>query len=260
MRIRITTEPGAPPEAPPIDAHAVTCRYGDDVAVEAVDLRVGTGEFVALVGPNGSGKSTLARALLGLRRCDGEVRLFGRRPRDACRAGLVAFVPQRSHLAPVLPATVTEVVTSGRLPARGWWHRPGPPDAAAVAHAIEAVALTPMAHRPVTELSGGQQQRVLIARALAADPALLVLDEPIAGVDAASQRQFRDALVHLVQAHGTAVLLISHELGAVASDLDRVVVLKHRVVFDGPPRDLVARGVHLGVHAEDLPAWLEGLG
>lgn len=246
--------------APPVDVHAVTCRYGGDVAVENVDLRVGAGEFVALVGPNGSGKSTLARALLGLRPFEGDVRLFGRPPRDACRAGLVAFVPQRSHLAPVLPATVTEVVAGGRLGARRWWRRPGPADAAAVTHALEAVALAEVARRPVTELSGGQQQRVLIARALVADPALLVLDEPVAGVDAASQRHFRDALVHLVQAHGTAVLLISHELGAVASDLARVVVLKRRVVFDGPPRDLVARGVHLGVHAEDLPAWLEGLG
>ncbi len=246
--------------APAVEATAVTCRFGADVVVDAVDLRIAPSEFVALVGPNGSGKSTLARALLGLRPCDGTVRLFGRSPAAARRDGLVAFVPQRGRAAPVVPATVAEVVAAGRLGARRWWRRFHPADVAAVDHALEAVALTDLARRPVAELSGGQQQRVLIARALVSDPALLVLDEPVAGVDATSQRRFRDALVHLTRHHGTAVLLISHELSAVASELDRVVVLRHRVVFDGPPGGLTERGVHLGVHPEDLPVWLEGLG
>jgi zinc transport system ATP-binding protein len=122
------------------------------------------------------------------------------------------------------------------------------------------VALRDLRRRPLRELSGGQQQRVLIAKALVGDPDLLVLDEPIAGVDVGSQQLFRDSLVHLVDAHGTTVLLVSHELGAVADDLDRVIVLKRSVVFDGKPADLVARGVSLGVHHDDLPLWLEGLG
>jgi ABC-type Mn2+/Zn2+ transport system ATPase subunit len=99
----------------------------------------------------------------------------------------------------------------------------------------------------------------MIAKALSSDPELLVLDEPVAGVDAESQRQFRDSVVHLIEQHNGAVLLVSHELGAVADDLDRVVVLKQRVVFDGTPAELRSRGVSLGVHAEDLPLWLEGL-
>jgi len=111
----------------------------------------------------------------------------------------------------------------------------------------------------VVELSGGQQQRVLIAKALASEPELLILDEPIAGVDAQAQRLFRDSLVHLLRDHGAAVLLVSHELGAVAEDLDRVVVLRRRVLFDGKPGDLAATGVSLGVHRDDLPRWLEEL-
>ena len=128
-----------------------------------------------------------------------------------------------------------------------------------MAHAIDSVGLSALARRPVRELSGGQQQRVLIARALASDPELLVLDEPVAGVDAESQRLFRDSLVHLVREHAAAVLLVSHELGAVADDLDRIMVMKRTLVFDGPPADLVAGGVSLGVHRDDLPLWLEGI-
>ena len=110
------------------------------------------------------------------------------------------------------------------------------------------------------ELSGGEQQRAFIAKAFAGQPELLVLDEPVAGVDAVSQRLFRDALVHLRLDHGAAVLLVSHELGAVAEDLDRVIVLRHgRVFFDGPPAELAAAGVSLGVHRDDLPLWLEEL-
>jgi zinc transport system ATP-binding protein len=128
-----------------------------------------------------------------------------------------------------------------------------------VAEAVDAVGLSELRRRRVAELSGGQQQRVLIARALASGPDLLLLDEPVAGVDAESQRRFRDVLVGLVRDRGASVLLVSHELGAVGEDLDRVVVLKRKILFDGPPADLRASGVSLGVHREDLPLWLEGL-
>ena len=117
-----------------------------------------------------------------------------------------------------------------------------------------------MADRPIGELSGGQQQRAFIARAFASEPDLLVLDEPIAGVDAESQRRFRDSLTHLIGDHGAGVLLVSHELSAVADEVDRVIVLKRRVLFDGPPDELMREGVSLGIHREDLPLWLEGLG
>jgi ABC-type Mn2+/Zn2+ transport system ATPase subunit len=105
----------------------------------------------------------------------------------------------------------------------------------------------------------GQQQRAFIARAFACDPRLLVLDEPIAGVDRGSQARFRDSLVHLIEEHGAGVLLVSHELSAVAETIDRVVVLKRTVVFDGSPAELAERGVSLGIHPDDLPLWLEGL-
>jgi zinc transport system ATP-binding protein len=243
-----------------IEARGLTFSYASNVVVEDVDLSVGRGEFVALVGPNGSGKSTLLRLLLGaLRPALGRVRLLGRSPSDVVHRWRIGYVPQRPTLAPDLPATAREIVTAGRLARRGWWRPLRDPDLRAVEHAMESVGLDQLADQPITRLSGGQQQRVFIARAFACEPELLILDEPIAGVDAESQRRFRDSLVHLIREHGAGVLLVSHELSAVSDVIDRVVVLKRRVVFDGSPARLVQEGVSLGVHREDLPLWLEGL-
>jgi zinc transport system ATP-binding protein len=234
--------------------------YGGPPVIEGVSFTVAAGEFVALVGPNGAGKSTLLRILLGLLAPGaGAVRLFGEDPRRLDQRWRLGYVPQRPALAKELPATVEEVVTAGRLARTGWRRRLRAADRAAVDHALEEVALSDLRRRRVVELSGGQQQRAFIAKALAAEPQLLVADEPVAGVDAESQRRFRESLTHLVKEHDAAVLLVSHELGAVADDLDRVVVLKNKVLFDGPPADLAATGVSLGVHAEDLPLWLETL-
>ncbi len=251
---------GPPAATPALEAHGVSFSYWSEPAVVDVSLRVAPGEFCALVGPNGSGKSTLVRILLGLLRPDaGVVRCLGVEPGQHAERWRVGYVPQRQALAPALPATVAEVVATGGIARRGWWRAPKAADHDAVAHALDAVALAPLARRPVGSLSGGEQQRVLIAKALVSEPALLVLDEPVAGVDAPSQRAFRDSIVHEVREHGAAVLLVTHELGAVAADLDHVLVMKRSIVFDGGPAELAARGVSLGVHAEDLPLWLEGL-
>jgi len=248
------------PTTPVLEAEHVSFSYGDEPAVDDVTLRVAPREFCALSGPNGSGKSTLLRLLLGLLRPSaGSVRCFGVDPRHVEERSRIGYVPQRHTLQPELPATVAEVVAAGRLARQGWWRRRRAVDRAAIEHAIESVALADLSRRPVRELSGGQQQRVLIAKALASEPELLVLDEPIAGVDAESQALFRDSLLHLIREHSAAVLLVSHELGAVADELDRVVVMKRSIVFDGTPAELVERGVSLGVHTEDLPLWLERL-
>ncbi len=256
MRIMLNSE--AAPVV--LAADDVSFAYGTEVVLDRVGLEVRAGEFAALAGPNGSGKSTLLRILLGLLAPQtGSVEVFGVAPSELRDRWRVGYVPQRPRIAPDLPATVEEVVATGRLAKQGWWRRRSRTDRAAVDHALEAVALTDHRRKRLHELSGGQQQRALIARALAADPALLVLDEPIAGVDVESQQLFRDSLVHLVTEHSAAVLLVSHELGAVADDLDHVIVLKRRVMFDGAPGDLAATGVSLGVHRDDLPLWLEQL-
>jgi zinc transport system ATP-binding protein len=243
-----------------VQAEGVSFSYGETPVLDGIDLAIRPGEFVALVGPNGSGKSTLLKILLGLLKpVAGRVSIFGQSPEHFKDRWRLGYVPQRPELGSTIPATVQEVVAAGRLPRRGWWRRMGPADREATRHAIESVALERFHARPLNELSGGQQQRAFIARAFASEPDLLVLDEPIAGIDHESQERFRDSLVHLVEEHGSGVLLVSHELSAVAPDLNRVIVLKQRVTFDGPPSELMASGVSLGVHREDLPLWLEGL-
>jgi len=242
-----------------LEARGVTFGYGRTPVLDDVTLSLRAGEFVALVGPNGSGKSTLLKVLLGsLSPWSGSVRLLGESPGHVDRAR-VGYVPQRPTLESEVPATVEEIVLAGRLSRRGWWRPLRREDREFVRHALESVGLDELRRTPLNELSGGQQQRAFIARAFATEPDLLLLDEPIAGVDAESQRRFRDSLAHLIAEHGAGVLLVSHELSAVAPDLDRVIVLKQRVIFDGPPAELAASGVSLGVHREDLPLWLEGL-
>jgi len=188
------------------------------------------------------------------------VRVFGEDPRHLHDRWRLGYVPQRPALAREVPASVEEVVAAGRLSRSGWRGRMGAADRIAIDHALEAVALLDLRHRPVSELSGGQQQRSFIAKALASEPELLILDEPVAGVDAESQKRFADSLTHLVDEHGAGVLLVSHEVGAVAHALDRVVVLKRKILFDGPVSELAGTGVRPGVERVDLPLWLEGLG
>jgi zinc transport system ATP-binding protein len=241
-------------------AEGLSFAYNGQPVVRDVGLEVRRGEFVALVGPNGSGKTTLLRLLLGSLAPDaGTVALFGRPPSRLRERWRIGYVPQRTPIASEAPATVEEIVAAGRLSRSGWWRPRTTADRDVVHHALESVGLAGLARRPINELSGGQQQRAFIARAFASEPELLVLDEPIAGVDAESQRRFRDSLTHLIREHRAGVLLVSHELTAVADEVDRIVVLKGTVLFDGPPSRLMRGGVSLGVHREDLPLWLEAL-
>jgi zinc transport system ATP-binding protein len=243
---------------PVLEARDVSFAYDREVVLDGVTFAINEGEFVALAGANGAGKSTLLRIVLGLLPpSTGDIRLLGEPPADVSQRWRIGYVPQRPMVSDLLPATVFEVVACGLLSKRGWFRRLTDPDRAAVDTALATVELVGQATRRFAELSGGQQQRVLIAKAIVSDPELLILDEPIAGVDAASQVAFRDTLVSRIE-HGRAVLLVSHELSAVAAALDRVLLLSHgRIGFDGPPSELESAGVSLGVHGHDLPAWLE---
>jgi zinc transport system ATP-binding protein len=216
--------------------------------VRRVDLRVRSGEFVTLLGANGSGKSTLVRAIVGLLPvASGSVELFGT-PRQHFRDWRrVGYVPQRSTAQSGVPATVAEVVTTGRLSRHRFLGWPTRADRVAVGEALEIVRLADRGRDSVAQLSGGQQQRVMIARALVARPELLVLDEPTAGVDQASQTVLAEVFADLV-ARGTTILLVAHELGPLTPLVDRSVVLRDgRVVFEGEAAQAVL-DLGLGEH------------
>ncbi|MFF6912755.1 ATP-binding cassette domain-containing protein [Streptomyces sp. NPDC012466] len=226
---------------PVVSLRGVRADLGSRPVLRGIDLTVRRGEVVALLGANGSGKSTAVRSIIGqVQTGAGEIRLFGTdrgRFRDWHRVG---YVPQRTTAAGGVPATVTEVVSSGRL-SRARFGVLRKADHTAVRRALDLVGMADRAKDSVDALSGGQHQRVLIARALASEPELLIMDEPMAGVDLASQEVLAHTLTEQVS-QGTTVLLVLHELGPLEPLIDRAVVLRDGcVVHDGPPPKAVGQ-------------------
>jgi zinc transport system ATP-binding protein len=203
-----------------------------------IDLAVESGEFVAIAGPNGGGKTTMLRLALGLERpTRGRVLLFGEPAHTFRDRAQIGYLAQRTRIGVHAPATVREVVEAGRAPLRPLG-RLRKDDHDAVDEAIERVGMTELARRPLTRLSGGQQQRAFIAKALAARPKLLVLDEPTTGVDVEAQEALAALLDRLHNELGVTILYVSHEFGAVEHFVQRLVLVRERIVFDGPPSQL----------------------
>ncbi|WP_436848029.1 metal ABC transporter ATP-binding protein [Streptomyces collinus] len=220
---------------PVIAMRKVTAELGSRPVLRGIDLTVRAGEVVALLGANGSGKSTAVRTLTGqVPAGSGTIELFGTPRRSFRDWARVGYVPQRTSAAGGVPATVAEIVASGRL-ARTRFRLFRGADREAVHRALDMVGMADRAKDPVTALSGGQHQRVLIARALVSEPELLIMDEPMAGVDLASQEVLAATLREQV-AQGTTVLVVLHELGPLEPLIDRAVVLRDGcVLHDGPP-------------------------
>jgi zinc transport system ATP-binding protein len=204
-----------------------------------VELAVPQGQFVAIAGPNGGGKTTLVRIALGLLEpTAGEALLFGEPAARFSRRATLGYLAQRSRLGTEAPATVREVVAAGRLASGGLLGPLRRRERAIVAEAIERVGLGALADRPLATLSGGQQQRAFIAKALAGEPALLVLDEPTAGVDVDAQEALAALLDRLHHELRVTILYVSHEFGAVERFVERLVLVRGGILFDGPPREL----------------------
>lgn len=248
--------------SPVIAVDRGTVGYDDRPVLRNASLQISAGEAVAVLGANGSGKSTLIRAVLGLVPLQsGAIRLFDTPLGRFRQWQRIGYVPQRTGAGSGVPATVAEVVASGRLARRGLLRPPGAADRAAVAEALQGVGLADRARDPVARLSGGQQQRTLIARALAGRPELLVLDEPTAGVDADSQAAFADALHRFLLAGGT-VVLVAHELGPLRPLIDRAVVVHDgTIAHDGPVPEPAGHHAdpdhdHVHPHGPNEPAGL----
>jgi anchored repeat-type ABC transporter ATP-binding subunit len=220
-----------------LDIDCVSVRYGGDAVLQEVSLRVAHGAQVAVVGPNGAGKSTLFKALVGLLPLrSGRILVHGRPA--GVRTDPVAYVPQREEVDWHFPVTVADVVMMGRYGRIGWLRRPGPADRQAVAAALDLMDLTDLARRPIGDLSGGQQQRVFLARALAQEPHVLLLDEPFTGVDVAGRQKTLDVLTAL-RDRDVTVLVSTHDLELAATRFEHVVLLNRRVIAQGPPAQVL---------------------
>lgn len=216
----------------PLALRGMTVSYGEKPALFSLDATFPAGRMSAIVGPNGAGKSTLLKAALGLiPRVSGEVRVFGR-PVAAAR-DRIAYVPQRSSVDWDFPATAINVVMMGLYGRLGLWRRMTGRHRAEALACLDRVGMADFAGRQIGQLSGGQQQRVFLARALAQKADLYLLDEPFAGVDAATERAIIDVLSDL-RNEGRSVIAVHHDLSTVADYFDHVLLLNMRRVAEGP--------------------------
>lgn len=240
---------------PVVQAQRLNVHYGAHHVLEDIDLNVEKGEFVGLVGPNGGGKTTLLRCVLGLVPASGgQVRVFGGAPDSRSARRRLAYVPQHAvHVDTRFPATAFETAMMGRIGQRGVFRRLRAKDQELVLEAMEEVGVAHLANEQVGTLSGGQRQRVFLAQALAAQPELLILDEPTTGVDPSARESFYRVLDHLNHDHDMTVVLVSHDTHALVLTAHRLVAVNKRIVYDGPPEDFHETGGPEGAYAINVP-------
>ena len=215
-------------DVPAVEWSGVGYRYAgaESAALEDVTLRVLAGERLGILGPNGGGKSTLLKLTLGLLASQvGTVRVLGRSPTEARRAGLIGYVPQRPESELAMPMSVREMVTLGWSWKLAPWRRVPGEVKDRVERLLGLVGAAEFGDRAIGKLSGGQLQRVLIARALVAEPRILVLDEPMVGIDAPGQQKFAELLARVHRELGLTILIVSHDLRAIAAGTDQVACL-----------------------------------
>lgn len=222
-------------EAPILDVSGVTVRYDGRAILEDVSFRLTAGERVAVVGPNGAGKSTLFRVIAGvLHPTAGEVKVAGHGPGGHI---CIAYVPQRSQVDWTFPVTVAEVVMMGRIGKLGLLRHPGRKDWEYVRQCLEVVGMADLAGRQIGELSGGQQQRMFIARALAQEAELMLMDEPLTGLDMPAQEDIFRILNELRHRQVT-VMMATHDLNLATERFDRVILLNKRLLGIGQPEEV----------------------
>lgn len=218
----------------------VTYRNGH-TALHDASFEIPRGTITALVGVNGAGKSTLFKAIMGfVPAAKGEIRLLGKSVKDALRENLIAYVPQSEEVDWAFPVLVEDVVMMGRYGHMGFLRLPSAKDRAAVDEALRRVNMQEFRHRQIGELSGGQRKRVFLARSLAQDGQVILLDEPFTGVDVKTEDQIV-ALLRELRDEGRVMLVSTHNLGSVPEFCDRTVLVKGTVLAHGPTEDIFTR-------------------
>lgn len=239
---------GAPSADVVLDVRDLTVTYPQGAALEAITFSVKAGERVAIIGPNGAGKSTLVKVILGLLQPQSGTITLGDDPRQ------VGYVPQHESVDWTFPVTVRDVVMMGRVRRIGWLRWPGRADWAVVDAALERVAMADLGRRQIGELSGGQRRRAFIARALAQEARLLLLDEPFSGVDASAQAGLMDTLDDLNR-DGLTIILTTHDLSLAFSRFNRVMALNQRVIAFGQPQAVFQPAVLARLYGGRVATW-----
>ena len=230
----------------------VTARYGTILALNDVSFSVDTCSLVGVVGPNGSGKSTLLKSVVGLvKPQQGEVYVQGRPSREMLKD--IGFVPQLEQVEWNFPVSVWDVVMMGLTPQRGLFRWHSKPDQDAAAEALSTVNLANLRQRNIGELSGGQRRRALLARAIASEPSVLLLDEPMNGLDPTTQHSFLDIL-DLLRERGTTVIMSTHDLTCVSARASDVALINRGLVAYGPPDEVLLESVLADVFGHQLVA------
>jgi len=221
-----------------LSVEALSAGYpGDRYAVENVSFRVRAGERVAMIGPNGAGKSTLFKAMVGLIPfTHGEISIFGRDCHDS--HSLVGYVPQHEAIDWTFPVTVRDVVMMGRARQIGWFRWPGRQDRQTVDDLLERLHLGAIADRQIGQLSGGQRRRVFIARALAQETQVLLMDEPFTGVDSAAEQEIMQTL-DLLTAQGITLVVATHDMSKAAQDFDQMLLVNRTVLAHGTAQEVM---------------------
>jgi ABC-type Mn2+/Zn2+ transport system ATPase subunit len=260
VRAISSTLEGAPGFVP--DSHEPIIRFDHAsfgfpgvIALKDISLSINTGEFLGVIGPNGSGKTTLCRAVLGLMApIKGHLHIFD----CACdelrchHRAKIGYLPQKGVVDRNFPVTVLETVMMGRYGALGLFKRPGPKDQEIAIESLTHVGMERHKNTALGHLSGGQQQRVFIARALAQQPKVLLLDEPTTGLDITAQHNVIELVEHLHDELGLTVLLITHDINMIRSRVDRLVLLKTRLYAAGPPADVLKPEILSEVYGKEL--------
>jgi ABC-type Mn2+/Zn2+ transport system ATPase subunit len=241
--------------APIIRFSHATFGFSGVVALKDISLEVAEGEFVGVIGPNGSGKTTLCRAILGLMRpMEGSLQIFdcSCEKLQCHHRAKIGYLPQKGVLDRHFPITVLEAVMMGRYGVLGLFTRPDRGDFEIAREALSHVGMLDHQNTALGQLSGGQQQRVLIARALAQQPQVLLLDEPTTGIDIVTQYSVLDLIQRLHRDLGLTVLLITHDINMIRTQVDRLVLLKTRLFAAGPPDEVLKPDTLRQVYGKDL--------
>lgn len=223
-----------------IELNKVCFSYTGEDVIKDVSLEIHKGDYVGIIGPNGGGKSTLLKLMLGILKPNkGTIRLFGVDVKEFKNWSKIGYVSQRAHIEMNFPATVEEVVIMGRYGKMGLFHNPTKKDKEQALLALRQVDMLEFGNRQIGDLSGGQQQRVFIARALAAEPEVIFLDEPTVGVDIKTQKQFYEFLRKLNKELNLTLVLSSHELDVVAHEATELVYINRTMVYYGNPEEFL---------------------